>query len=508
MSKNLSLTFGDRLKIAWGVIAGNSWQGASTSRRSLSEWHVRGGDADADTLYDLATLRERSRDMVRNIPLAAGAINTKVTNVVGTGLKYQSQIDADYLGLSEEQALAWQDAAEREFNLWACSEDSDAERTLTFSEQQELAFRSVLENGDSFALLPNIERAGAPYSLAIQLIEADRISNPNYKTDTDTLMGGVEKDSAGAPLRYYITNKHPGRLYQSRGLIWTPYEAFGARTGRRNVLHLYHKRRIGQTRGVPDLAPVMELLKQLGTYSSAEVEAAVVTSFLAIVTKTPQRQGFGPAAVGNATPDSNDKSDPYKIGPALVLDLKNGEEIETVNPNRPNTAFDPFILAILRQIGVALELPFEILVKHFTSSYSAARAALEDAKRFFRMRRVWLAGNFCQPVVEALLTEAVARGRLAAPGFLTDPMIHRAYCGDYREQWIGPSFGQIDPMKEYQAREIAEDRGWVTAAENTSEVSGGDWDHKIRRRKRENAARGPMGQQRESMPEEDERMEQ
>lgn len=491
MSKAPQFGFTDRLKIAWSVMSG-SWAGASRSRRSLSEWHPGGGDADSDVLCDLPTLRERSRDMVRNVPLAGGAINTKVTNVVGTGLRLQSQIDADFLGLTEEQALTWQDQAEREFNNWACSEDSDAERTLTFAEQQELAFRSTLENGDCFALMPFIERPGAPYGLTVQLIEADRVSNPNYKNDTDTLMGGVQKDRVGAPVRYHITNKHPGRMYQTQGMEWTAYDAFGERTGRRNVLHLYHKLRIGQSRGFPDLSPVMELVKKLGTYTDAEVDAAVVTSFFAILTKTPQRQGLGPAALGGGS-TATAKSEPYKIGPALVLDLKNDEDFETVNPNRPNTAFDPFVMAVMRQIGVRLELPFEILIKHFTSSYSAARAAIEDAKRFFRMRRQWLASNFCQPIYETLLYEAVARGRLAAPGFLIDPMIRRAYCGNFNEQWIGPSFGQIDPMKEYQAREIAEDRGWITAAENTSEVSGGDWDHKIRRRKREDALRGPIG---------------
>ena len=49
--------------------------------------------------------------------------------------------------------------------------------------------------------------------------------------------------------------------------------AFGAATGRRNVLHPFRRTRPGQTRGIPYLAPVMELVKQLGRYSEAEVAA-------------------------------------------------------------------------------------------------------------------------------------------------------------------------------------------------------------------------------------------
>ena len=42
--------------------------------------------SDQVTLPDLPALRERSRDLIRNAPLATGAINTVVvTNVVGTG---------------------------------------------------------------------------------------------------------------------------------------------------------------------------------------------------------------------------------------------------------------------------------------------------------------------------------------------------------------------------------------------------------------------------------------
>lgn len=483
--------FGDRLRIAWRVMTGG-YEAGRRSRRNLDSWRPRGGDADADSLLDLPELRSRSRDAIRNLPIAGGAIATKVTNVVGTGLRLNAQIDRDYLGLSEDRAESWEKDAERLFNQWAGSAECDAERTLTFAAQQELAFRAVLESGDVFALLPAIARPGALLDLRVQLIEADRVSNPRWKSDTPTLTGGVEKDRAGAPVAYHITRTHPGRLYNIAS-EWDRYPAFGARTGRRNVLHLYHKRRVGQTRGIPDLAPVIEELKQLGRYTQAEIDAAVVTAFLAIITKSEGRAGFGGVSPTGA-PARDDKSEPYRLGPATVLDLQDGEEVTTVQSSRPNSAFDPFVLAVLRQVGACLEIPFELLVKHFTSSYSAARAALEDAKRFFRGRRVWLACNFCQPVYEAFLHEAVARDLLRAPGFLTDARVRAAYLGDYRDQWIGPAWAQIDPVKEYNAAALAEDRGWKTATENTAEFTGGDWGRKQDRRRREQTVRAEMPQ--------------
>lgn len=108
-----------------------------------------------------------------------------------------------------------------------------------------------------------------------------------------------------------------------------------------------------------------------------------------------------------------------------MIGLAPGEKVSSVDPGRPNAAFDPFVMAILRQIGVALEIPFELLVKHFTASYSAARAALLEAWKFFYTQRKWLADNFCQPVYEAWLTEAVLSGRVSAPGFFDDPLVDK-----------------------------------------------------------------------------------
>ncbi len=144
------------------------------------------------------------------------------------------------------------------------------------------------------------------------------------------------------------------------------------------------------------------------------------------------------------------------------------------------------MLAILRQVGVALEIPFEMLVKHFTASYSAAQAALLEAWKFFRSRREWLACMFCQPVYEAVITEAVARGHLNAPGFFSDPMLRAAYLGS---EWIGPPRGQIDQLKEGKAARERVDMGISTLAEETAALTGGDWERKHRQRTKEKRLR-------------------
>ena len=195
--------------------------------------------------------------------------------------------------------------------------------------------------------------------------------------------------------------------------------------------------------------------------------------------------GFGEdAGAGMVTGTSvdDDIQADIKLGNGTVVALLPGEKIESVNPGRPNTAFDGFVLAISRQIGAALEIPVELLNKHFTASYSASRAALLEAWKHFRRQRDWLTTDFCQPIYEEWLTEAVARGRISAPGFFDDPAIRAAYCG---AEWNGPSPGQIDPLKEVNAAILRVENGFSTRARETAELTGGDWNQNYRQRVRE-----------------------
>jgi lambda family phage portal protein len=463
-----------------------SYNGASKSRRALKQWSTAPSDPDSDILYDLPTLRDRSRDLIRNAPIATGAIGTSLANVVGTGLKLQARIDAEYLGMSEEEADAWEDNTEREWRLWAESQECDISRTLNFFGLQTLAFRQTMESGEAFALMPRITRSGSPYSLKINLVEADRVCNPDNKTDTETLIAGVEKDpKTGAPVNYHITDQHPGmvRVLKSGAMTWKAVPAFGEKTGLRNVLHLYDVLRPGQTRGVPFLAPVMETLKQLDRYTEAELMAAVVSGFFTVFVKTETGDLDLSSASGMAQETGATASDDdVKLGNGAIVGLKKDESIETANPGRPNTAFDPFVKAIIEQIGAALGIPYEVLIRSFNSSYSASRAALLEAWRFFRCRRVWLIGALCQPVYETWLYEAVAIGRVSAPGFFVNEMVRKAYSGAI---WAGDSPGYIDPAKEVGPAKERIAARLSTYDEETTLLTGGDFEKNVRQQSKE-----------------------
>ena len=478
------------------ALASGGYTGANRSRATLRNWSPEPVSADDEVSYDLPTLRARSRDLVRNAPLAGGAIETSVTHVVGTGLTMQSRIDADWLGLDQETAAAWQENTEREWRLWCESTACDITRTQNFYGLQSLAFRSVLESGDVLAILLDAEQQETPYRLAMQLIEADRISNKDRAANSDTLVDGIVLNQAGAAVAYHIASRHPIAYKSSKGTTWREVPARGAQSGRLNAIHLFERTRPGQTRGVPMLAPVIEPLKQLGRYTDAELASAVNASIFSIFIK------MDPEAFENLFDDTG-RSNIIKAAsswdgtinttienPAKAVNLLPGESIEAPEPGRPSSQFDPFVQSIISQIGARLGIPHEVLIKHFDSSYSAARAALLDAWRFFRCRRDWLATYFCQPVYQAWLDEAIAMGRIDAPGWFADAAYRKAWSS---AAWIGDGPGSIDPLKEVQAAKARIEEGISTRAAESVLWDGADWEQKHRQRVKEERLRREGG---------------
>ena len=456
------------------------------ARKGSDLWTAPQGDADADTLLDLPELRRRSADAVRNNPMALAAITAKTTNVVGTGLRLNASIDREQLRLSDAKADAWEAQAEREWALFAGSPNCDLRRTLAFADQQELAFRSVLERGDHFLALVSLPqpRPGWPYGFALQHIEADRVCNPQNQRDTERLIAGIEKDSGGAPQYYHVSNLHPGALNRhQRTQQWARLSAFGGRTGRRLVLHLFRTLRDGQTRGVPDLAPVLAVLKQMDRYVDAEVERAAQSAlFLAFVTT---QDGDGFANLGTDAPEV--RSDYYRqkkiaLDHTSVVGLFPGDQVQFADPKAPNAAAESFLDTFARLAGAALEIPQEVLLRHFSSSYSAARGALLMAWQFFSSRRAWLARELCRPIYEAVLLDAISAGRLSAPGFLTDPFARQAWLGC---EWIGDAPPHIDENKAVGAALDRVAGGFSTIKRETAALTGQDYDNVRRQRDKE-----------------------
>lgn len=468
-----------------GAYAGGrgGYLGARHDRSATAAWNPGGGSPTTDIIGDLPTLRERSRDQMRNAPVAVGALNTTVGHSVGTGLSCTPAVKADLLGLTEEEADAWNAERAHAFNVWASSVDCDLARKCNFYGLQDLGLRTQLESGDAFFLTPIVNRGGR-MRLALQGVEADRVCNPRGAQNSDTLVDGIEiAAETGEPIACHFANRHPGDVF-GPAADWRRVPIRGDKTGRLNVLHLMDPLRFGQLRGVPMIAPILEPLKQLAKWTDNELNAAVVSSMWSVFVK------MDPDAFESLFTDTGTRNSVLagaerwsgELTGGKAVNLLPGEDITSATPGRPNPEFDPFWTAMVRQMGMALQIPYEVLVMHFQSSYTAARGAFLMAWKFFRMRRDRLVTQMCQPVYELWLADEVASGRCAAPGFFASPEIRAAWCNAV---WTGDGPGSIDPQKEVAAAKARVDMEISTLDAESILHDGVDWSTKHRQRIKE-----------------------
>ena len=174
-----------------------------------------------------------------------------------------------------------------------------------------------------------------------------------------------------------------------------------------------------------------------------------------------------------------------ELAPGAIYALPPGKKIQELNPLRNNGAFDGFVSTMETLIGTGMGIPKEVLIKKYESNYTAARGALLDFWREVRVRRTAFNASFNQPIYEQWLSEAVASGRIDAPGFFDDPIIRQAWCGC---MWMGASMGHVDPLKEVKAATERIANNITTQEQEASEYNGNDWLANVRQRKKEMTA--------------------
>lgn len=469
--------------------------GASTTLNSMVGWLVGGGSAEDDIDLHGALLRQRARDLYAGGGLARSGPATLTTNVVGWGIQPKPKIDGEALGLTDEARDEWERNTLREFRLWAENPMCDAERQQNFYGLQQLAFLSELVSGDVFVLFGMKENKRTPYTTTLRVLEADRVSTPDSQegesesTETESggrIVDGVEIDKEGAVIRYHIASRHPLMENATAEIEWVPIDAIGKDTGYPNVLHIMTVERPEQRRGIPFVAAQIEQIKQLDRYLTSELAANVVSSMLtAFIISDADDGKLGMEDAVNEDEKVTDDELKLELAPGAIYSMPPGKKIQELNPLRNNSAFESFVSTMETLIGASMGIPKEVLVKKYESNYTAARGALLDFWREVRVRRTAFNASFNQPIYEQWLSEAVANGRIEAPGFFDDPAIRQAWCGC---MWMGASMGHVDPLKEVKAATERIANNITTQEQEASEYNGNDWLANIRQRKKELSA--------------------
>lgn len=465
--------------------------GASRTLNSLIGWILEPGDAEDNIDLYSSTLRQRARDLYAGGGLARSGPQTLTTSVVAWGIQPKPKIDGDFLGMSDEEREDAERAILREFRLWAENTMCDAERQKNFYDLQHLAFLSMLMSGDVFALFGMKQNKRTPYQTTIRLLEADRVCNPDSSGDSESrdaegggrIIDGIEINKEGEVVRYHVASRSPLAGSNSTELTWTAIDAYGKDTGYPNILHVMTFERPEQRRGIPFVSAEIEALKQFTRYMNAELAANVVSSMLTAFVVSDEDDGkFGLEDAVNEDEKVTEDELQLELAPGAIYNLPPGKKIETVNPLRSNTQFESFVNTCIMTIAASMGIPKEVLVKKYESNYTAARGALLDFWRTVRIYRTKFNTSFNQPVYEQWLSEAVAAGRIEAPGFFDDPAIRQAWCGCL---WMGASMGHVDPLKEVNAAAARIANNISTQEQEASEYNGNNWDEIVKQRKKE-----------------------
>jgi lambda family phage portal protein len=469
-----------------------SYQAADMGHHALAGWLPPMQSADAEWLRERNVSIGRLRDLDRNAGWSSAGVDRQVDMLVGAALRLNSKPDGDALGLTPDETRKLGRAIQSRFRAWG--EDPtfrcDAERQLPFAGLAALMAREFVgPAGEGLAVLRWIERPGWAYRTAVHVSDPDRLSNPHGMPDSETLRGGVEKlASTGEPIAYHLSRGHPGDGFLMNRDAWR-WERFPRwdRTGweRPKVLHVYDKRRPGQSRGVSRLVAGLLEGRLLKRYSVHEVNTAAINASIIGAIYTQLGSEYAAEAIGSdAAANTNwggfntARADFYKdrrvLDDARLLTLFPSDRLDLNTQGRNTSGFPAFQRAFLQNFAAMLGISYEQLSMDWSqTNYSSARAALNEVWRGIMRLRAVLVWGFALPVFAAWLEDAIDGGEVelpkGAPDFYDMPAAY------LRSNWIGPGRGYVDPVKEAQAA-VLRMRARISTLEDENAEQGKDYE--------------------------------
>lgn len=383
-----------------------------------SRWAADPGMASftADVAASGPTVRRRSAHYHRNNPWASRASAVLVANLIGAGIRPQSEAPA---GLRELIDGAW--------SRWASS--ADATGRADFYGLQMLALRSIVETGEAFAAL-RVSDAG---NLAVQLLDVRQIDEALQREvgDGRRIIAGVEIDELGRPLAFHVLPAAPGDPWL-RSTQPVRIEAS-------NVVHAFEQLAPGQLRGLPWLTSVLLRLSDLDAYEDAElVRQKIAAMFAGFLTETDT---VDPIFSGDKVGDKL----MAEIQPGTLKVLPTGKDIKFAEPAQTDGNYLPFVQQQLRAIAAGIGVTYEQLTGDMASTnYSSARVALiEFRRRAEQLQQQLIVGQFSAPIWRRWLDLEVLAGRLPLDALGSTV------------RWVPPSWDWIDPLKDCEAEQLA-----------------------------------------------------
>ncbi|HBK73230.1 MAG TPA: phage portal protein [Planctomycetaceae bacterium] len=438
-----------------------AYSGALVSRLT-NDWMATQASADAEIRNSLRRLRDRSRELVRNNPYARQAKRTTQINVIGTGIKLQSQV-LQLRGNRRDNRI--NNEIEAKWSRWTQASHCDCAGRSSFHDFEWLAVGAMCEAGEALFRIVKRPFGDSKVPLALQMLESDLLDEA-YQGDTlnknNEWRNGVEVDQWGRPVRYAILMRHPGdSLFvgspkPNQKHIFIPAA---------DLIHLFMPERPGQNRGVPWFHSVMTDVHQLQGYEEAAViRARAGASIMGFITNNDGELHADDVEGGQRISE---------FEPGTFKYLNNGESITVPDIDSPDQQFDMFVKNKVRRFASGFGCSYETLSRDFSdTNYSSSRLSLLEDREHWRVVQKYLIDNFHMRVYREWLNLAALSGELNLPDFET-----RSDRYD-NPRWMPRGWSWVDPLKEVKAYREAEQAGYMTKAQIIA-YSGGDYDDNV-----------------------------
>jgi len=425
-----------------------SYQAGDSSQYHKNPAPVGSGDRSVATAY--YRLRDWSRWLDENLDLVTGAFDKLVNFIVGGGITIEPTV-RDRKGrllpkVNEQIRRAIVD--ESYPDCW--SRDCNVTGEYTRGEQERIACRSWLRDGEILGRKVPRQIAPGRIPYQVQLIEADYLAFEMLKPlrDGTAIIHGVEKDEWGRPIAYHIYHQNPVIVSDFRwatGLDTTPVSA-------EEISHLKFIRRANQTRGVPIDHSTILRLDDVAEYEDAHrAGARAAAQLLGWIKRSADT--FGLSGDGSPYSATDDKRKWDLEDATFLSDLLPGEDAGFYKPETPNPDATPFLDDQLRRAASGFGLGYSTFAGKYDKAFSAARQEQSENWPNIEQLRGQFISDFVRPVeYEPALRAAILLGRVRIPREADPDTILTADIS-------GPPRPTIDDLKQVQAdREMKDAR--------------------------------------------------
>lgn len=469
---------------------------AARTSKELNNWQASSLPLDVMLSFGAKdTIDDRSRDMMLNNGYVNGAISVHRDSIVGEHYRLNSIPKLEALGLKDN---GWGDEfqllVESRFNLVGDSTNAyfDASGMNTFTSMIRLAICMYLYTGEVLATAEWADSKDMrPFRTMIQMINSKRLCNPNDQADTQFMRNGVEIDSSGRPVRYWIRDGERFDLFHHSS-TWKGVQPY-TKWGRKQVIHIIEQQAAHQHRGISEMVAVLKQLRMTSKYQDMVLQQAVLQASYAasIESELPREMvaeqmgqgdggGYTQAAAeyltGYAayTKNSGDINlDGVRVPvlfPGTKLNLR-----QLANPAGVGSSYEE---SMLRHIAAGFNMSYEQFSRDYTkTNYSSARASMNETWKSMRSRKKHVADRFASEIYKLWLEEQFNLGEVPLPPgkdlkwLYSNPMHLDALAN---ASWIGASRGQIDELKETQSAILRINAGFSTLEQEAANL-GRDW---------------------------------